>query len=162
VILSPRGLSLLETLEGRHRAAYQDSGGIWTIGLGHTAGVKAGDTATDAQIDEWARQDTASAAAAVAKAVSVPLAACQADALIILTYNVGPGLGGVKTGALVRKDGTPTNLLTAVNARRRTAAARCFTDFDQYHDAAGAIVESAGLLRRRMLEGALFLESPFP
>jgi GH24 family phage-related lysozyme (muramidase) len=162
-MLGPKGTALLETLEGRRLTAYQDGRGVWTIGVGHTAGVKAGDVITDAQCDAFLQQDTATAAAAVDRAVTVPLAPCQRDALILIVFNVGPGQGGVKTGALWRQDGgTPTNLLSAVNSRQRTAAARSFLDFDQMRDPNGRLVEVAGLLRRRMLEAALFLEQPFP
>ena len=38
--------TLLGVLEGEALKAYQDSGGVWTIGFGHTAGVTAGMTCT--------------------------------------------------------------------------------------------------------------------
>lgn len=37
----------IEDFEGRRLVAYQCSAGVWTLGVGHTAGVKAGDTCTD-------------------------------------------------------------------------------------------------------------------
>lgn len=37
--------------------AYQDSGGVWTIGYGHTKGVKEGDQCTRAQAEVWLHQD---------------------------------------------------------------------------------------------------------
>ncbi len=37
--------------------AYQDEGGVWTIGWGHTQGVVQGQTCTQTQADEWLEQD---------------------------------------------------------------------------------------------------------
>lgn len=33
---SPEGMALTEQDEGMRLEAYQDSGGVWTIGIGHT------------------------------------------------------------------------------------------------------------------------------
>ena len=40
---SQDALSLVKASEGLRLQAYQDTGGVWTIGYGHTAGVNAGD-----------------------------------------------------------------------------------------------------------------------
>ena len=37
--------------------AYQDGGGVWTLGYGHTAGVKPGDTCTMDQAKTWLYYD---------------------------------------------------------------------------------------------------------
>lgn len=64
--------------------------GIWTIGWGHTKGVKEGDTCTMAQAIEWLHDDTAEAVLEVCKLVHVPLTQPQFDALVSLVFNAGP------------------------------------------------------------------------
>lgn len=39
--------------------AYQDSVGVWTIGYGHTAGVKKGDKITQFQAEQFLKEDLA-------------------------------------------------------------------------------------------------------
>lgn len=49
--------ALIASWEGLRLTAYQDSGGVWTIGFGHTAGVKEGDTCTREQAALWMGED---------------------------------------------------------------------------------------------------------
>jgi len=49
--------ALLHLFEACRLAAYLDTGRVWTIGWGHTAGVKEGDTCTAAQADAWLAED---------------------------------------------------------------------------------------------------------
>jgi lysozyme len=48
---------LIRVFEGIRLAAYQDSGGIWTIGFGHTKGVKSGDVCDLVQAQTWLTED---------------------------------------------------------------------------------------------------------
>jgi len=41
--ISEHGLNLIEHFEELRLQAYQCSAGVWTIGYGHTAGVRSGD-----------------------------------------------------------------------------------------------------------------------
>ena len=41
--ISKEGIALIKKFEGIELQAYQDSVGVWTIGYGHTKGVKEGD-----------------------------------------------------------------------------------------------------------------------
>ena len=41
---SKAGIQLTERFEGCRLAAYPDTGGVWTIGYGHTKGVAEGRT----------------------------------------------------------------------------------------------------------------------
>lgn len=82
-------LLALKEAEGVKLHAYQDGGGVWTIGFGHTRGVKPGDTCTQAQADEWLSEDVASAADTVEKAVHVPLNDNQFGALVMFVFNIG-------------------------------------------------------------------------
>jgi lysozyme len=62
----------------------------WTLGYGHTQGVKEGDTCTMATALEWLHDDVAGAVLEVCKLVHVPVNQNQFDALVSLVFNVGP------------------------------------------------------------------------
>lgn len=49
--------ALIAVFEGARLEAYQDSGGVWTIGRGHTRGVVAGMVITQAQSDVYFAED---------------------------------------------------------------------------------------------------------
>ena len=62
--------------EGLRLTAYPDpatSGAPWTIGYGHTRGVRPGDTCSREQAEAWFEQDWAEAARIVPTFVTVPL-----------------------------------------------------------------------------------------
>lgn len=90
--ISDKGLLEIMQHEGVRLSAYPDpatGGAPWTIGVGHTDGVKPGDTCTWAQAMEWLRQDIAWAENAVNGLVHVPLDQNQFDALVDFVFNVG-------------------------------------------------------------------------
>lgn len=75
--------------EGKRLTTYADVGGIPTICYGHTSGVQAGDTATDAQCEAWLRQDMAQALAAVDRCIpDLPMG--PRVAFTDAAYNAGP------------------------------------------------------------------------
>lgn len=84
--------NLIKAAEGCRLNAYKCPAGIWTIGYGHTKGVKEGDTWTQAQADKALEQDIETYLKAVL--IACPslehypnrLAAC-----ISLAYNIGTG-----------------------------------------------------------------------
>lgn len=137
---SDRGLKLTAAFEGLRLEAYQDSVGVWTIGYGHTKGVKPGDTITQQQALDLLRQDVKSAEDDVNRLVKVPLNQNQFDALVDFTFNLGGG-------ALAR-----STLLTFVNARNFAGAT---LEFHKWNKAGGR--ELAGLTRRREAEVDLFV-----
>lgn len=49
--------ALIMQIEGVRLAAYRDSGGIWTIGVGHTKGVVEGQSVTISQAMDLLKQD---------------------------------------------------------------------------------------------------------
>jgi lysozyme len=77
---------LICSFEGCRLTAYKDSGGVWTIGFGHTGGVTPLDIITQAQADAFLVQD---AAPLLAKVAGRPL--LEAAALVSFGYNVGIG-----------------------------------------------------------------------
>lgn len=77
--------------EGCRLTAYQDTAKVWTIGYGHTSGVKKGDRCSQYQAEQWLRQDLATFEQYVTK--NAPRANTQGkfDALVDFTYNLGTG-----------------------------------------------------------------------
>jgi lysozyme len=137
---SKNGLALTESFEGCRLVAYQDSVGVWTIGYGHTKGVVAGMTCTQAQAEQWLLADVAAAVAAVNRLVHIAMSQDEFDALVDFTFNLGVGNFAGST------------LLKLLNARDIEGAAN---EFEKWDLAGGVVV--AGLLRRRLAERALFV-----
>lgn len=87
-------LEALKDFEGCKLKAYKDSSGVWTIGCGHTNGVKAGQTITEEQALKYLEEDLQNAVQSVTDAAAkeqVDLTQGQFDALVSFTYNCGPG-----------------------------------------------------------------------
>ncbi len=84
------GRRLIKTFEGYRSEAYICPAGKWTIGYGHTRGVKEGDTCTKAQADEFLKEDLRDAENAV-NAQKLDISQHQFDALVSLVYNIGSG-----------------------------------------------------------------------
>ena len=55
--ISLEGLSLIKKFEGCRLEAYYCSGGVLTIGYGHTGGVKESDTITQEEAEKLLRAD---------------------------------------------------------------------------------------------------------
>ena len=95
--ISENGLAMIRHWEGCELAAYQDGGGVWTIGYGTTRydggkHVEAGQTCTEDEAGSWLADDAiAIAQDPVNSLVKVPLSQNQFDALCDFTYNLGQG-----------------------------------------------------------------------
>lgn len=141
MVLSPTGEKLIKGFESLALVAYQDQGGIWTCGWGHTGkDVVEGTTCDEALAETWFQMDTAAAVAAVNYTVHVPINQTEFDALVSFTFNVGVGNEAHAT------------LITYVNQSNFAAAAAEFPKWDHIKG-----VPNAGLLSRREAEQALFL-----
>ena len=70
-------------------AHYDTYAHIWDICNGHTAGVKPGDTATQAQCDAWRVQDLNIALADVHRCIHVDLSTFEEAAFMTGAYNLG-------------------------------------------------------------------------
>jgi len=88
VIGEPR--SWIKDFEGLRLGAYQDTGGKWTIGYGHTSGVKRGDKITLEQAENFITQDILDAIKIVDNNIQVPLNDNQFKAMVGFVFNVGP------------------------------------------------------------------------
>lgn len=89
--ISDRGIEIIKEFEGFRARAYMCPAGVWTIGYGHTRGVKAGDVVTEQQATELLRNDAKEAEEVVTDLVKVELSQWQFDALVSLVYNIGSG-----------------------------------------------------------------------
>jgi lysozyme len=140
---SDSGLEFIRHHEGLETKAYPDPGSSdghpWTIGVGHTRGVKKGDTCTVEQAMVWLREDVRDAEAAVLRLVKVPLSQDQFDALVSFVFNVG-------AGALEK-----STLLRMLNSGDYFGAA---VQFERWNKNDGRVM--AGLTRRRKEERDLF------
>lgn len=140
---SDRGLEFIKHHEGLETKAYPDPGSAdghpWTIGVGHTKGVKRGDTCTVEQAMEWLRDDVVGAEAAVLRLVTVALTQDEFDALVSFVFNVGAGAFEGST------------LLRRLNAGDYDGAA---AQFKRWNKNDGRVM--AGLTTRREAEAKLF------
>ena len=94
-------LALIQRWEGLSLTAYEDVGGVLTIGYGSTAGVVPGMKITKAQAEKRLRDDLAVAEEAVERLVKVDLTDNQFGALVSFVFNVGAG--AFKSSTLLRK-----------------------------------------------------------
>ncbi len=87
---SQKGIDLIKSFEGCKLTAYQDSVKVWTIGYGHTSGVKPGMKITQAQAEDFLKKDLAKFEKAV-NAIKQDFNQNQFDALVSFAYNCGTG-----------------------------------------------------------------------
>lgn len=141
--VSETGIELIKKFEGCVLKAYKCPAGVWTIGYGHTAGVKEGQTITNKEAEELLKKDLATFETYVSNLVTVAINQNQFDALVSFCYNLGPG--NLKTSTLLKR----------INASDFYGAAE---QFDRWVYAGGK--KLSGLVKRRSAEKTLFLQ-PF-
>lgn len=142
--LNKAGADLIKSYEKLVLDAYQDSGGVWTIGYGHTSAAgkpypKAGMKITEAEANAIFARDVVKFEQAVRKHVKVPLNDNQFSALVSLCFNIGEG--NFSKSTLVRK----------LNAGDYDGAAN---EFKRWKYDNGKVLR--GLVRRRVSEEVLF------
>jgi lysozyme len=138
--ISQNGLKFTEHWEGDSLVAYRDSGGIWTIGVGHTGPeVHEGLIWTQQQEDDALREDMLHAQDCVNVLLgnSVVVTQEQFDALCDFEFN---------TGALAS-----STLLKCLKAGDFAGAQ---AQFDLWDHVKGKVIQ--GLLNRREAETQLF------
>lgn len=89
-------INAIKSFEGYRPNSYQDSAGVWTIGYGHTQGVKKCQKITKAQAESLLRGDLLKAEKYV-NGLKLNLTQGQFDALVDFAYNLGTGNLGTST-----------------------------------------------------------------
>lgn len=87
--VSPTGIALLQYFEKCRLDAYQDGGGVWTIGWGETQGVRPGMKWTQQQADDRFKARLVSTASEVTRVAKRPMQQSQFDGFCCFAYNVG-------------------------------------------------------------------------
>ena len=136
---SQRGINLIKQFEGARLTAYKCPAGVYTIGYGHTRGVKRGMKITEEEASAYLTADLLNSEKAVERYDSVyHWNQNEFDALVSFTFNCGA-----------------TNLRALLRNGRRNRSQIAAT-LPLYRKAGGKVLK--GLERRRAAEKALFLE----
>ena len=137
--ISQEGLSLIKKFEGCEYNAYKCAAGVWTIGYGHTAGVKEGDLVTQQEAENLLTKDLEEFEESVIEAVDMPMSQHQFDALVSWTFNLGPSNLNSSTMLKVLNKGDYEDVPAQIK---------------RWNKAGGKVLE--GLTRRREAEALLF------
>ena len=136
---SQRGINLIKQFEGVSLTAYKCPAGVYTIGYGHTRGVKRGMKITEEEASAYLTADLLNSEKAVERYDSVyHWNQNEFDALVSFTFNCGA-----------------TNLRSLLRNGQRNRSQIAET-LPLYRKACGKVLK--GLERRRAAEKALFLE----
>ena len=136
---SPKGIALIKEFEGLRLKAYKCPGGVWTIGYGHTAGVKPGMTITEEQAEQFLKEDLIVFEKAVNNQ-NLFINQNQFDSLVSLIYNIG--IGNFQKSTLLRK--------ARINANDNSI----MDEFLRWVYSKGGVLP--GLQRRRLREMKLY------
>lgn len=139
--MSNQGISFLKNREGCKLVSYQDSGGVWTIGYGHTKSARPNMQITYQQAEMLLRQDLTFFENYLNQNVKVKLTQAMFDALCSLIYNTGQGKA------------SPNSAIGRLLAQRQYLAVA--NTFLQYVTAKGKRLN--GLVTRRQQERQMFL-----
>ena len=136
---SQRGINLIKEFEGLRLTAYRCPAGVYTIGYGHTRGVKRGMKITEEEASAFLTADLRNSEKAVERYVGIyHWNQNEFDALVSFTFNCGA-----------------TNLRSLLRNGRRNRE-QIAAALPLYRKAGGKVLK--GLERRRAAEKALFLE----
>lgn len=136
---SQRGIDLIKQFEGLRLTAYKCPAGVYTIGYGHTRGVKRGMKITEEEASAYLTTDLRNSEKAVERYDGIyHWKQNEYDALVSFTFNCGA-----------------TNLRSLLRNGRRNRSQIAAT-LPLYRKAGGKVLK--GLERRRAAEKALFLE----
>lgn len=136
---SQRGINLIKQFEGVRLTAYKCPAGVYTIGYGHTRGVKRGMKITEEEASAYLTADLLNSEKAVERYDSAyHWNQNEFDALVSFTFNCGAA-----------------NLRSLLRNGKRNRSQIAET-LPLYRKAGGKVLK--GLERRRAAEKALFLE----
>lgn len=99
--VSEQGLAHIANQEGCRLNAYQCSAHVWTHGIGHTSGVKPGDTVTPKQAAENFVDDVAKAENVVTSSIHKTPTQGELDMMTSFVFNLGAG--NFKKSTLLKK-----------------------------------------------------------
>ena len=141
-------IDLIKESEGLVLKAYLPTpNDVWTIGYGHTKGVKPGQIITKDTAEEYLKQDLSWVEAVIDKWVKVDLTQNQYDALASLIYNIGEG------------NFIGSSVLRWLNSENYVQAADSFVLWNkQRNKKTGKLEVLNGLTKRRQEEKELFLK----
>ena len=141
---SKQGLEFIASLEGCKLKAYLCPAKVWTIGVGHTAGVKQGDVITKEQALKFLSSDVAVCEKVINQNIKIALSQTQFDALVSFIFNIGSNAFKKST------------MLKFLNVKEFPLAAG---QFDRWNKVRGEVCQ--GLVNRRAREKKLFLEGVY-
>ena len=133
------GVELIKHFEGCRLEAYLCPANVWTIGYGHTSGVREGDVIDQEAAEALLIEDLEEFEGYVNDMVEIGLKQNQFDALVSWTFNLGP------------KNLEESTLLNRVNYGPLNDVP---TQIERWNRAGGKVLE--GLVKRRAAESALW------
>lgn len=139
---SNKGIELIKRFEGLRLEAYRCPAKVWTIGYGHTRGVKEGDIITHQQAHNFLSEDLRPVEKVVNREC-IGINQNQFDALASFVFNIGET-------AFCR-----STLLKCIKANPNNP--NISNEFARWNKAGGMVL--AGLLRRRRAEIELYFEA---
>jgi len=146
--INAAGYELVKEFEGLRLRAYLCPAGVWTIGHGHTAGVREGQTITALEADKLLDADLDWAEECVSVNLARTANGNQFAAMVSLCFNIGAE--GFRKSSVLR----------LFNAGDEVGAARAFRLWNKA-TVDGKLTELPGLTRRRLAEEQLFLTPHF-
>lgn len=133
------GIALIKSFESLRLEAYRCPAGIWTIGYGHTAGVRRGDRIDERKAEQLLTDDLRQFEDVVNRECP-GINQNQFDALVSFTFNVGTG------------NFQKSTLLKCVKANPLNVNIRY--ELSRWNKANGTVL--SGLIRRRKAEADLY------
>ena len=143
-VLSMEGISLIKKFEGCELESYQDSVGVWTIGYGHTKGIKEGMSITQNEANQMLEEELPEYEGYINDLVTVELEQCEYDALVAWVYNLGPTNLRESTLLKILNEGDKKGVPAQIK---------------RWNKAGGQTLN--GLVRRREAEALLFQNEPW-
>lgn len=139
MIISRQGINFIKGYEKLMLRAYKDSGGVWTIGYGHTKNVCFKDRITEQEAEQLLKDDLFTKEFYI-NSLNLGLTQAQYDPIVSLVFNIGIGAFGSST-ILKKIKRDPDDLDIA-------------GEFVRWHRDNG--MEILGLLRRRIDESKIY------
>ena len=135
------GIGLIKYFEGFRSSSYLCPAGVWTIGHGHTEGVRPGMSITEQRAQDLLKTDLIEFELYITRTIRRLLKWYEFDALSSFSFNLGYRLKGDL------KAGIETGNTNLVIIKMRTYSKAKVN---------GVYITLSGLLNRRIVEGSLY------